>query len=667
MSGIEQTIRQAIKETSAKPQPDKPIRDTSSTKIKDAEVIAAVKKELDDIKQNRSAFERQWLINLAFLFGRHYFTIEQKPISGLDERIYWELKNMERKKKTRRVSNFILPLFRSLLSRMLMMKSTVTVEATTNSERDRSAAKVGNEVCEDFWQMVNKNNPLLCQDSSGMMLILKQLFTYILAMGSGFLHPYFNPHTKTSVYMAGKIVPDAQVGEVETEVIHNFDMFWDPLKRFCIRQRIMDVDWIKEKYGKEVVPEKISLEDYASKLINMMEGHYDPKIEHSAKVFEKWIFPCKKYSKGRLQVMTESELLKDVDMPPEYKGKIPFIKFDYMDFVLGIVPYAQGMIEPLISLQEEYNFTITRLAGYKKWMAGKVMIPRKSKISSKWDDEIGQLLFYNSGFGTPTYQNPPAPPAFLSQELERIRTDMEDISGVHDTSMGKVPQGVTSGRAIEYLQELDSSQMAPTLISIEQKLSYFMEMVVEIMEAKYTEARFVEITGDMYGQEVKAFKGADLKGHRRITIKLGTSLPHNKQARQDFIMELEKRGYISKDKARELLEFGDIEGVYHSLDETLQKEEIERMIKDGYEVIVEPWEDHAVHLKVLTDFMKTKDFFELPDEIKQKFKEHMQAHQDMLLGEAQAASAGEGQPPAPPAAPPMPPMPPMMPPAGGMI
>jgi len=657
MAGIEQTIRNAMKETATKPREDRPDRESSaSPTISASKTISEIISEMEDIKQNRSAFERQWLINLAFLFGRQYFTIQQKAMSSLDERIYWELKNMERKKKTRRVSNFILPLFRSLLSRMLMMKSTITVEATTNSERDRNAAKVSNEICEDFWQSVNKNNPLLVQDSSGMMLILKQLFTYVLAIGNGYLHPFFNPHTRTKVFLNNKIIPDAEAGEVETEVIHAFDMFWDPLKRFAIRQRIMDIDWIKEKYGKKVLPEKLSMEDYASKLINMMEGNYDPKIEHAAKVYEKWIFPCKKYPKGRLQVITKSELLKDIDMPSEYNGKIPFVKFDYMDMVLGIVPYSQGMIEPLISLQEEYNFTITRLAGYKKWMAGKVMIPRKSKISSKWDDEIGQLLFYNSGFGTPQYQNPPTPPAFLGEELKRIRTDMEDISGVHDTSMGKLPTGVTSGKAIEYLQELDSSQMAPTLITMEQKLSYFMEMVIEIMENKYSEARFIEITGDMYGQEVKAFKGSDMSGNRRISIKLGTSLPHNKQARQDFIMELEKRGYISKDKAKELLEFGDIEGIYHSLDETLQKEEIERMIKDGYEVMVEPWEDHAVHLKVLTDFMKTKDFFELSEEIKQKFKDHMRQHQEMLLNEAQAASAGEqggGQPPAP-AMPPMP-------------
>ena len=153
--GIEASIKAALADqknsgssTHERKDPEK--KDQSPSTIKDAKIIKEVTEQKEQIQESRTVFERQWLINLAFLYGKHYFTIEKKPISGLDERIYWELKNMERKKKTRRVANYILPLFRSLLSRMLMMKSTVNVEPTTNSDRDRAAAKVGQEAAEDF-------------------------------------------------------------------------------------------------------------------------------------------------------------------------------------------------------------------------------------------------------------------------------------------------------------------------------------------------------------------------------------------------------------------------------------------------------------------------------------------------------------------------------------
>ena len=620
--------------------------------IQEQATIEKLLKQRSKIQEGRTIIERQWLVNLAFLYGRQYFAIGLKrPSAALDERVYWELKNMERKKKTRRISNYILPLFRALLSKMLMMKSTITVDATTNTDRDKATASIGQEAAEEFWQNCNKNNPVLCQEFAGMQLILKTLFSYILSIGNGYLHPYFNPRTKTKAYLDERVIPEAEVGEVEMRVLHNFDLFWDPLKRYVISQRTMDVDEIEVEFGEKVPAENIEREDYSSRLINMMEGSYHVKYENAAKIYEKWELPNKKFPEGRHIACTKKQIIKNTVLPSEYKGRLPFVKFDYLDFMLGIVPYAQGMVEQLISLQEEYNFTITRLAGYKKWMAGKVMIPRKSKISSKWDDEVGQLIFYNTGFGVPTYQNPPAPPAYLGEELLRIRRDMEDVAGVHDTSLGRIPTGVKSGKAIENLSELDTSQLAPQLMTLEQKLSFTMEMVLEIMEEKYSEGRFIEITGDVYGQEVKSFKGSDLIGNRRIKISLGSSLPNTKQARQEFILEMEQRQLISKEKAKELLEFGDIEGIYHSMDETQAKEENNNITKENYQVTVEPYEDHSIHLKTHTDFMKTRDFSELPEEVKERFKQHIQEHQNYLLAEARAASGGQQPPtPAPPAA-----------------
>lgn len=654
---LEQAISAALKEVQKGDS-----KEVSASKKKaaaspqDLQKIKKITDQVDTIRNNRTVFERQWLINLAFLYGKQYFTIEKKPVSSLDERIYWELKNMERKKKTRRVSNYILPLYRSLLSKMMMMKSTVNIEATTNTERDRGAAKIAQECSEDFFQNCNKNNPILCQDYASMQLVLKQLFSYCLSMGNGWLYPFFNPKTRTKAFLAGKISEDVEIGEVEVEVLHNFDVFADPLRRYIIRQRIMSLEQIKDVYDIDVEDEKLQLDDYASRLINMIEGSYDVKYDRAAKVYEKWELPSDKFKKGRHIIAAKEAILLEEDLPEEYKGRLPLHKFDYLDLLFGIVPYAQSMIEQLVSLQEEYNYTITRLAGYKKWMAGKVMIPRKSKISSKWDDEVGQLIFFNTGFGVPQYMNPPAPPAFLGEDIMRIRRDMEDIAGVHDTSLGRIPQQAKSGVAIENLSELDTSQLAPQLVSLEQKLSFFMETVLEIMQTKYAEGRFLEITGELYGQEVKSFKGADIIGNRRVRVSLGSSMPNSKQARQTFILELEKRGFISKEKAKELLEFGDVEGIYHSLDEQAAKEENNNLIGDQFQVQAELWEDHPVHLKTHTDFMKTADWMKLPDTVKKKFIEHMKQHQQFLLAESTAAAGGEGKPPL---------SAPAMPPAGG--
>ena len=290
-----------------------------------------------------------------------------------------------------------------------------------------------------------------------------------------------------------------------------------------------------------------------------------------------WEHPTKKHPEGRYIISTSNKIIKNTVIPPEYKGRFPYFKFEFLSFMLA--SYPQGMVEQLVSLQEEYNYTITRLASYKKWMAGKLMVPRYSKMDTKWDDEVGQIIKYDPAGGSPEWNSPPAPPSILMNDLVRIRKDMEDISAVHDTSVGRTPGQAKSGIAIQSLNEQDNSQLLPTLIGIEEKLGFFCETVLDIMEAKYTEPRLLSITGEGLGAEIKTFLGHELRSNRRIKIKLGSAMPVSKSARQEFLMNLAMGEFITKQKAMELMEFGDLEGVYHNVDETAANQRIRKCLR----------------------------------------------------------------------------------------
>ena len=214
-----------------------------------------------EIVNNRQGYEKQWMVNIAFLYGKHHFNIEKKAFSGLDDRVVWELKNLSRKKKTNRIANYILPLYRSLLSRMLMLKATVNVEPTTNSKRDVDNAKIAQEALEDFWQTVNKKNPVLGRTTGGMLLVLKKLFGMLLTVGSGYLMPYFNPNTRAKAAWAAEDVVETDIGEVEIKVCSPFDIFKDPLNRWFIEQEIKSVDDIKDTYGIEIKPEDVGVSE----------------------------------------------------------------------------------------------------------------------------------------------------------------------------------------------------------------------------------------------------------------------------------------------------------------------------------------------------------------------------------------------------------------------
>lgn len=626
------------------------------------ELIDQCLKEVQTIRQNRTAFEKQALVNIAFLYGKHYFTIERQTKGALDERILWELKSLEKAKRTRKSMNYILPLYRSLLSRMIQMKQRVTVDPLTNQERDKSAARVSQEALEDFWLNVNLSNSILRQKFAGMQQILLKLFAFMLTVGRGHLKPFYNPKAKAKVLfenLENKPIINAEVGAVEVEVDHWLNMFPDPMGRFKIHKKILPVDYIEDLYGVTVKEEEVGLSDIEKQLIQLLEGGDTDRFKNSAEVFERWELPSKRFPDGRLFVCTKDRMLvKPQAIPPEYSGTIPIYDFDFIDIMLA---HPQGIIDQLIPSQEELNHTVSRLHEYKKWFAGKILVPDGTKLSSSYNDQVGQVVKYDKTAGKPEFQTPPGPPAFIMQELIRIRRDMEDIAATHDASQGRPQPGIKSGVAIENLSELDQSQLTPVLIIIETQLAFFCETVLNIMETKYKEPRLVGITGDHLSSDVKTFLGDNVSGNRRIKISLGNNLPVGREARQNTIATWLKARLITPEEARSMLEFGSIESVFHNLDENAEKTEIQEMIKG---VVIEPqaWENHTRRIKVLTDFFMSDPFIQLRKKatkgdqqaaaLIKLLMEHRAVHQDMLSKEMNLTLKGPGtQPPAPAQAP----------------
>ncbi len=615
-------------------------------------IIKDIVEKKNLIQKARNIFEKQWIVNLAFLYGKQHFIAESSKVTtGLEERILWELKSEERKNKTKRSSNYILPLYRSLLARLLMMKANINVEPTTSTEEDKSAARVSQEVLEDHWQMVNKANPLLCKKTGGMLRILAKLFASLLSCGKGYLLPYFNPKTVAKAYLNNEVIP-GEIGEVETKIYTPFDVFQDRLGMHIIIQEVLPISKIKEQYGVEVKADQLTSTDPEQELLSMLEGNSEKaELKDGAKVYQYFEIPTGDNPQGKYQICTATKMILDTTLPSEYKNRIPLFEFDYLDLLMSTFP--QSAIEQVISLQEEYNYTLSRLHAYKKWFAGKLKVPKKCKLETKYNDEIGQIIYYDQGFGEPHFEAPPTSEAvnFLLQELMRIRKDMEDIMGVHDSNMSPARQAGKSGVSIQNLNELDNSQLMPVLMGIETQLEFYCEMVLDIIEAKYTEPRIVAITGENLGADVATFTGQNVSGQRRIKISLGSALPMSKSERQQFLMLLADKGYIDRSKALELMEFGDLAGVYISVDENAQKQEINEMMK-GVESVPQQLDYHPTHIKIIEDFIKGEQFKKLDPKIQQMMMQHYGIHQKYLQVEQQAAQqmmggveAQGGQPP----------------------
>jgi len=149
----------------------------------------------------------------------------------------------------------------------------------------------------------------------------------------------------------------------------------------------------------------------------------------------------------------------------------------------------------------------------------------------------------------------------------------------------------------------------------------------------------LSISGEDLAFEIKSFIGSDLFGQKRIQIRMGSNFPLDKTERTQYILMLKKEGFVSPERAKELLEFTDIDGAFKSLDETAAKQDILNIIEGNMEVIAEPFEDHTIFLKVINDFMKGSVYTKLPVQVRERIKQWQAQHQEYLLMEMQSAQS----------------------------
>jgi hypothetical protein len=209
--------------------------------------------------------------------------------------------------------------------------------------------------------------------------------------------------------------------------------------------------------------------------------------------------------------------------------------------------------------------------------------------------------------------------------------------------MGRTPGQVNSGVGIQSLAEIDNSMLAPDLMLFEQKLGFFTEYILDICQYRYTERRLIGISGEDLAYEVKSFIGSDLFGQKNIQIRMGSNLPIDRVERTNFILMLSDKGMISPDRAKELMEFDDIDGAFKSLDEVAAKQDILNIVEGNMEVMAEPWEDHTVYLKVINDFRKG-NVYQRMDEMKRQMIDGLANQHQMFLIEEQKAAAQMGGP-----------------------
>jgi len=631
-------------------------------------IVSWVQEQYTQIRNYRSYVERQWYLNLSFYFGKQNVAI-LKPQStgiGISTRLYVPPAPYYR---SRPVINRIRPTIRTELSQLTSQKPNASVVPSSAEDRDMYAAMAGEQIWDSFYREKKVSHTL------------RRSMWWTLVCGTGFIKSYWDgtkgdsakgedgdvciiPETPFHV-----LVPDFREEELESQP-------------FLIHAQEKPLEQLQMLFGDQARGLNKTNESQTiieDSFLNLV-GIHPLNKQSTVLVLEVWVKPghLPMFPDGAFFTVVGDRILQGFQGWPYQHNKFPFIKFDHIPSGKF---YASSVIEDLIPLQKEYNRTRGQIIEAKNRMAKPQLIaPRGSVDASKITSEPGLVIQYTPGLDPPQPLPLQGLPAYVMDELDRIKTDMEDISGQHEVTSGTTPPGVTAATAISFLQERDESKLTHTFDSLEEGIEKLAFLSLSYVHEFWNVERMVRVTGPDGAFDVMAFKGSDLRGNLDIRIEAGSALPVSKAAKQALIMDMMKMGFIEPRKGLEIMDMGGLNKLYEQIqvDQRQAQRENLRMSKvdqqtlmqynqqnammamenpEAFEgndppliVPVNTWDNHQIHIEYHNNYRKGQSFESLSPETKALFEAHVQMHV-MALGMetiTQDPRQAAGLPPLPP-------------------
>ena len=536
------------------------------------ELATFVNEEYHKCKSSRISIERIWYKNLSFYLGNQWVVYLNDKLNGGTGKLFepkappW---------RTRLTVNRIKPIIRTELARVTSQKPNASVVPSSSEDEDLFAAQAGEQVWESLYNRLKIHQKF------------SRAAWWTLITGTGFMKIWWDEN---------EVDKDTGIkGDVCIKPVTPFHLFVPDLTE----EELEDQVYVIHAYTRPVGQARLEFPDLYDKLqpslVSSNEIMDDAILRVGANnkpdsvlYLEMWLKPGahKDYPNGgMIQVVDKFVVAEYKDGMPYNHDEYPFIKFDH-------VPtgkfYADSVIVDLIPLQREYNRTRSQIIEAKNRMAKPQLRAVEGSIDAgKITSEPGQVIFYKPGFDRPEPMPLQPLPAYVSQELDRSVADMEDISAQHQVSKGNVPSGVTAATAISYLQERDDSVLTHTYNSVEQGFEKLAKQMLALVVQYWDVPHIVKVTGTDGAFDAMSLKGTDVERGTDIRMEAGSALPVSKAARQAFIMDMMKMGFIDPQQGLRIMDIGGVQKLYDQLqvdERQAQRENLRMKLMDVQQI-----------------------------------------------------------------------------------
>lgn len=672
----------SAQELSAEILPPEPMDLVKFNNTREAkQLIAWVTEQYQKMKNSRKKKQREWYLNLTMYYGQQYYDLMPGP--GGDMRLGVPKAPRHRVRTT---VNKIRPAIRTEIARLTSQKPSCTVVPQTGEDEDMTAALAGEAV----WNFISNQQYYTTRKA------IRHAF-WLSTCGTAFMKQWWDssatdPMVKQEDPNTG--VRSVAQGNVAIEPVSPFNIFVPDLLLPDIEQQsyvfeayAKPVSWVRRSFpevfkGKEIAPTVMARNEIFEASYFQVGAAAQGSEPDSCLFIEAWIKPgaTDLLPEGGLVTICAGMIVQYTEGLPYEHKEFPYSKTVHIE--TGTF-YGDSVINDLRPLQREYNRSRSQIIESRNRMSRpQLMVAQGSVDPSKFTSEPGAIIEYLQGFNPPQPLPLPQLPAFVSEDQMRILADMEDISGQHQVSKGMAPGGgVQAATAISFLQEKDDSIMYTAYASWEDSVTKTARQSLALVAQYWDMPRLVRVTGMDGAFNAYMFKGSDISNGMDIRCEAMSSLPQSKPARQAYLMDMAKSGFIEGSQLIDLLDIGGVQKLQERVrvdQAQAQRENLKmkmlasnpdlymgyvREIQEGLAtggfgqqdpatgnmmfsedpstwppyVPVNKYDNHAAHIQVHNNYRKGQEFESLPIEVKNQFESHVRLHEIGLMQQNQQA------------------------------
>ncbi len=561
-----------------------------------------------DALKKREAFEADWWLNAAFFAGYQYTEWRQGRVAEV-------ARPANATEHTPRIiANKIMHMCMQAHAKAMAHDPRAEVSPTTADAHDRSDARVAQAYLDE----------LMGATKIGWADVRSQGLLWAVIMGTGW-HKWFQNEEK---------------GRPDCVALSPFDVVVDPYvqsyaeARYAIHTQFMDVEQVYDKFGVRPRDEgKEQVDSLRSGVLASMG--YAPALS-GVSVHELWMRPSRRHSDGRYAVWTGNGrvLVAPTAHPYDHKrlpftilGNVPMPGVPYYHAVTKFLRPAQ------MALNAAHNQVVasTKAFANPKWWLDSELA---DSMAAQPTDAPNELLIGDSRGGTVKPEILQGAQLVDNGLIELLRTELEDIAGLHAVSQGDAPGRVDSAKALELLRNEDLTRLAVLNGTLDTAIGDGFGQLLDLAR-QYASGSSVAVTYTRDGMpEVHQWKAGD-SGRHTVRVISAAAVPKTQAAKNEYYLSLWNAGII-KDPRRmcELLELP-YAGSGSDTEQDIRWATNENvLIAQGIACTAKAWEDHAAHIREHNAWRKTAEFDAATDAVRSIMEFHVHDHERMEMEEA---------------------------------